>query len=74
MKKIGFITQRDADAVEKNTQEQKESEMVNVEDVDLGLAVKTIALQNKRADALALAALVAEKQEIKLLRQKLFGI
>lgn len=74
MKKIGFITQRDADAVEKNTQEQKESEMVNVEDVDLGLAVKVIALQNKRADALALAALVAEKQEIKLLRQKLFGI
>lgn len=74
MKKIGFITQRDADAVEKNTQEQKESEMVNVEDVDLGLAVKAIALQNKRADALALAALVAEKQEIKLLRQKLFGI
>lgn len=74
MKKIGFITQRAADAVEKNTQEQKEDETVNVEDVDLNLAVKTIALKNKRADALALAALVAEKQEIKLLRQKLFGI
>lgn len=74
MKKIGFMTQRAADAVEKNTQEQKEDETVNVEDVDLNLAVKTIALKNKRADALALAALVAEKQEIKLLRQKLFGI
>ena len=74
MKKIGFITQRDSDALEKNTQEQKEDETVNVEDVDLNLAVKAIALQNKRADALALAALVAEKQEIKLLRQKLFGI
>lgn len=74
MKKIGFITQRAADAVEKNTQEQKEDETVNVEDVDLNLVVKTIALKNKRADALALAALVAEKQEIKLLRQKLFGI
>lgn len=74
MKKIGFITQRDDDALEKNTQEQKESEMVAVEDVDLNLAVKGIALQNKRADALALAAAMAEKQEIKELRQKLFGI
>lgn len=74
MKKIWFVTQRDAEAMEKNTQEQQENETVNIEDVDLNLAVKTIALQNKRADALALAALVAEKQEIKELRKKLFGI